>query len=72
MEQAGVRKDRPYDAARHSCITYLAANGVPDVVVSAWAGHADLSLAKRVYVHPDASHLAPAAEKLNGLLGKIN
>jgi len=41
-------------------------------VVSAWAGHAVLSLAKRVYVHPDASHLAPAAEKLNGLLGKIN
>ena len=71
MEQAGVRKVRPYHAS-HSCLTYLSANGVPDVLVSAWAGHAVLSLAKRVYVHPDASHLGPAAEKLNGLLGKIN
>lgn len=67
MEQAGVRKVTPYDM-RHSCLTYLAANGVPDVVVSAWAGHADLSLAKRVYVHPDASHLAGAATALNALL----
>jgi len=67
MEAAEVRKVRPYDA-RHSCLTYLAANGVPDVVVSAWAGHADLSLAKRIYVHPDATHLAPAAQALNALL----
>lgn len=67
MEQAGVRRVVPYDM-RHSCLTYLAANGVPDVVVSAWAGHADLSLAKRVYVHPDASHLAGAATALDALL----
>lgn len=66
MALAGVRKVTPYDM-RHSCLTYLAANGVPDVVVSAWAGHADLSLAKRVYVHPDASHLAGAATALNAL-----
>jgi len=67
MEQAGVRRVTPYDM-RHSCLTYLAANGVPDVVVSAWAGHADLSLAKRVYVHPDVTHLAAGAEALNVLL----
>lgn len=67
MDDAGVRAVRPYDA-RHSCLTYLLANGVPDVVVSAWAGHADLSLAKRVYAHPDASHLASAATALNDLL----
>ncbi|WP_088289823.1 tyrosine recombinase XerC [Kineosporia sp. A_224] len=67
METAGVRKVRPYDA-RHACLTYLAANGVPDVVVSAWAGHADLSFTKRVYVHPDETHLAPAAVALNHLL----
>jgi integrase len=67
MAQTGVRKVRPYDA-RHACLTYLAANGVPDVVVSAWAGHADLSFTKRVYVHPDESRLAPAAERLNALL----
>lgn len=67
MEQAGVRKVTPYDM-RHSCLTYLLANGVPDVVVSAWAGHADLSLAKRVYAHPDVTHLAAGAEALNVLL----
>jgi integrase len=67
MREAGVRQVTPYDM-RHSCLTYLATNGVSDVVVSAWAGHADLSLAKRVYVHPDASHLEGAATALNVLL----
>ena len=67
MDDAGVRAVRPYDA-RHSCLTYLLAYGVPDVVVSAWAGHADLSLAKRVYAHPDATHLASAAAALSDLL----
>jgi integrase len=67
MAAAGVRKVRPYDA-RHACLTFLAANGVPDVVVSAWAGHADLSLTKKVYVHPDETHLRPAADRLDALL----
>ena len=31
MAAAKVRKVRPYDA-RHACLTYLAASGVPDVV----------------------------------------
>lgn len=69
MDQAGVRRVRPYDA-RHACLTYLAGAGVPDVVLAAWAGHADGgTLAKRVYVHPDMSHLKAAAEKLDSLLG---
>jgi integrase len=68
MAQAGVRKVRPYDA-RHACLTYLAASGVPDVIVSAWAGHADLSFTKRTYVHPKPEHLKPAADQLTALLG---
>ncbi|PZG07851.1 site-specific integrase [Micromonospora craterilacus] len=70
MAKVGVRKVRPYDA-RHACLTYLAAAGVPDVVLAAWAGHADGgTLAKRVYVHPDSSHLKVAAEHLeSGLFG---
>jgi integrase len=68
MAQVGVRKVRLYDA-RHACLTYLAASGVPDVVVSAWAGHADLSLTKRVYVHPDVEHLRVAAKRLDEMLG---
>ena len=68
MAAAGVRKVRPYDA-RHACLTYLATNGVPDVIVSAWAGHSDLSLAKRVYVHPSAKDLEQGRDALATLLG---
>lgn len=67
MATTGVRKVRPYDA-RHACLTYLATSGVPDVIVSAWAGHADLSFTKRVYVHPNAEHLKEAADQLGALL----
>jgi integrase len=68
MAAAKVRKVRPYDA-RHACLTYLATNGVPDVIVSAWAGHSDLSLAKRVYVHPSAKDLEQGRDALAVLLG---
>ena len=68
MTAAKVRKVRPYDA-RHAVLTYLATNGVPDVIVSAWAGHADLSLAKRVYVHPSAKDLERGRDALAVLLG---
>lgn len=69
MDKAGVRRVRPYDA-RHACLTYLAGVGVPDVVLAAWAGHADGgTLAKRVYIHPDMSHLKAAADHLGALLG---
>jgi integrase len=68
MDETGVRKVRPYDA-RHACLTILAAGGVPDVIVSAWAGHADLSFTKRTYVHPDPSHLQAAADRLDKMIG---
>lgn len=68
MEKAGVRKVRLYDA-RHACLSWMANNGVPDTVVSAWAGHSDLSFTKRVYVHPDPESLRAGSEKLNDLLG---
>lgn len=68
MAKVGVRKVRPYDA-RHACLTWMANNGVPDTVVSAWAGHADLSFTKRVYVHPDPQSLKAGADKLAELLG---
>lgn len=68
MEQAGVRRVRLYDA-RHACLSWMANNGVPDTVVSAWAGHSDLSFTKRVYVHPDPQSLRAGSEKLSELLG---
>ncbi|MFD1547698.1 site-specific integrase [Nonomuraea guangzhouensis] len=72
MEKVGVRgkgEVRLYDC-RHSCLTFLGGAGVPDVVLAAWAGHADGgTLAKRVYIHPDMSHLRAATEQLDALLG---
>jgi integrase len=68
MDTAGVRKVRLYDA-RHACLSWMANNGVPDTVVSAWAGHSDLSFTKRVYVHPDPDSLRTGSKKLKKLLG---
>jgi integrase len=68
MEAAEVRKVRLYDA-RHATLSWMANNGVPDTVVSAWAGHTDLSFTKRVYVHTDPQSLKAGSEKLNELLG---
>jgi integrase len=72
MAEVGVRgkgEVRLYDC-RHSTLTLLAAAGVPDVTLAAWAGHSDGgALAKRVYVHPDASHLKVAADHLGALFG---
>lgn len=67
MEETGVRKVRLYDA-RHAVLTWMANNGVPDTVVSAWAGHTDLSFTKRTYVHPDPHSLKAGSEKLGELL----
>jgi integrase len=68
MEAAKVRRVRLYDA-RHACLSWMANNGVPDVVVSAWAGHADLGFTKRIYVHSDPDALKAGSEKLGELLG---
>jgi integrase len=51
MKTASVRKVRLYEA-RHACLTYLSVSGVPGPIISAWAGHADLSMAARVYSTP--------------------
>ena len=67
MAAANVRKVRPYDA-RHACLTYLATSGVPAPIVSAWAGHSDLSMAQRVYVHPSAKDLEQGRDALSILL----
>jgi integrase len=68
MTLAGVREVRLY-MARHACLSWMANNGVPDTVVSAWAGHSDLSFTKRVYVHPDPQSLRAGSDKLGELLG---
>jgi integrase len=68
MKRAAVRRVRLYDA-RHACLTYLSVSGVPGPIISAWAGHADLSMAARVYVHPSPKDLEQGRDALNVLLG---
>lgn len=68
MTQLDLRRVRLYDA-RHSCLTFLAVNGVPDVVLAAWAGHASASFTKAKYVHPTAADMGAAVTHLNELLG---
>ena len=69
MGEVGVRRVRLYDA-RHSCLTELAAAGVPPSTLAAWAGHADGgALALRVYVHPNTDHLRGASDVLAEWLG---
>ena len=67
MDATGVRRVRLYDA-RHAILSWMANNGVPDTVVSAWAGHSDLGFTKRTYVHPDPQSLKVGSDKLGELL----
>ncbi|MFJ4682399.1 hypothetical protein ACIQNG_18460 [Streptomyces sp. NPDC091377] len=57
----GLRGVRLYDA-RASCFTYLADNGVPDRLLTRWAGHTNVKTTKKRYVKPDVADLLPAAE----------
>lgn len=68
MAKLGLRRVRLYDA-RHSCLTFLAVNGVPDVILAAWAGHVNASFTKKKYVHPTAADMGAAVTHLNELLG---
>ncbi|MFF2522296.1 tyrosine-type recombinase/integrase [Streptomyces liangshanensis] len=68
MRAVDVRKVTVY-MARHAILSWMANNGVPDTVVSAWAGHADLGFTKKVYVHPDPQSLRAGSDKLSELLG---
>ncbi|WP_371551718.1 site-specific integrase [Streptomyces sp. NBC_00554] len=60
MSELDMRRVRLYDA-RHSCLSYLAVNGVPDVVLAAWAGHTNASFTKRKYVTVDVEDMRAAA-----------
>ncbi|MFE6092712.1 tyrosine recombinase XerC [Streptomyces massasporeus] len=69
MSQLGLRRVRLYDA-RHSCLSYLALKAkVPDVVLAAWAGHANVSVTKKHYVHVSPEDLHEVADALgSGLM----
>ncbi|MFJ5638561.1 tyrosine recombinase XerC [Streptomyces sp. NPDC093223] len=68
MKRLELRRVRLYDA-RHSCLTFLAVNGIPDVVLARWAGHTNASFTKKKYVHPTVADMGTAVVHLNELLG---
>ncbi|MFE0727071.1 tyrosine-type recombinase/integrase [Streptomyces antibioticus] len=68
MRELEMRQVRLYDA-RHSCLSYLAVNGVPDVVLAAWAGHTNASFTKRKYVTVDVEDMRAAATAWHGFHG---
>ncbi len=45
----------PSSSARASCLTYLAAKGVPDQWLARRAGHSDVRTTKRWYVKPNVT-----------------
>ncbi|MFF0790426.1 site-specific integrase [Streptomyces spiralis] len=69
MRRLGLRQVRLYDA-RHSCLTYLAVNGVPDVVLAAWAGHTNAGFTKKKYVHVAAEDMRAAAAAWDAFHGE--
>lgn len=60
-EHAGLTGFRPHDL-RHSCASFLHAEGVPLKTISAYLGHADTQVTNNVYIHlfDDALHEAAA------------
>ncbi|MFD8609366.1 tyrosine-type recombinase/integrase [Streptomyces sp. NPDC059631] len=68
MRELEMRRVRLYDA-RHSCLSYLAVNGVPDVILAAWAGHTNANFTKRKYVHVDVEDMRAAAKAWDGFHG---
>jgi integrase len=68
MRRHGLRMVRLYDA-RHSCLTYLAAQGVSDVVLARWAGHTNAAFTKSRYVHLTSADLGSAVTALDTFLG---
>ncbi|MEU1518290.1 tyrosine-type recombinase/integrase [Streptomyces sp. NPDC005811] len=69
MRELEMRQVRLYDA-RHSCLSYLAVSGVPDVVLAAWAGHTNANFTKRKYVHVDVEDMRAAALAWGGFHGE--
>jgi integrase len=65
--EAGIRV-LTLHSARHTAVTMLRANGVPDDVVSQWTGHDEVTM-RRTYSHPDADAMASAGRVLSDVFG---
>ena len=53
---------------RHSCASFMLANGVPMKQIQEWLGHSDFSTTANIYAHLDySSKLTSADAMLSGL-----
>ena len=66
--EAGVSQIRLHDA-RHTCASYLHAQGLPIAAISAWLGHSSPAFTYRQYVHASADGLNRARDLLADALG---
>ncbi len=66
--RAGVRRSTPR-AAQYTALTLLEQAGIPDSVLSAWAGHTTVTTTKRHYVIASAADLAVARDSLAAVYG---
>lgn len=67
-DTAGVPRIRLHDA-RHTCASYLHAQGLPIAAISAWLGHSSPAFTYRQYVHASADGLGQARDLLSEALG---
>ncbi len=65
---AAVPRIRLHDA-RHTCASYLHAQGLPIAAISAWLGHSSPAFTFRQYVHAAADGLGLARDLLADALG---
>ncbi len=69
LKRAGLPHSTRFHDLRHSCISLLLARGVPIVVVSRMAGHANVSITLSVYGHVTPELLDTAADGIDEALG---
>lgn len=67
--KAGLSEDVHIHMLRHSCASFLIAQGVPLTVVSGVLGHASIAITASVYAHLLPGQVDAALERVEALLG---
>ena len=70
LSAAGLRKIRVHDL-RHTCVSLLAAQGVPIKTISEIIGHSDIRLTQNVYQHVFLSMKREAATAMENILRPV-
>ena len=71
LEKNGLRPIRFHDL-RHSCASFLLANGVPMKQIQEWLGHSDFSTTANIYAQLDYASKLSSAQAMMERLGYGN